>query len=154
MGDYCLGQPLGGQFWEVVWRLRDPSGLEPWLSIAAVVTIYHFNDFSSFAGPLSLFLHSSQLMTCVTSLSQTLLLRVTNLIHLFFYCRGGGRMGLSDLQEEISQQEIFSFWVRRPWLSPSLFRRPWKNLPLSEPHLVLCCSLGFPESETGAQSIY
>ena len=46
------------------------------------------------------------------------------------------------------------FWVRRPRLCPSLLRRPWKNLHLSEPHLVLCCSLGFPESEPGAQNIY
>ena len=30
------------------------------------------------------------------------------------------------------------FWVRRPRLCPSLLRRPWKNLHLSEPHLVLC----------------
>ena len=112
MGDYCLGQHLGGQFWEVVWTLRDPSGFKPWLSIAAVVTIHHFNDFSSFTGPLSLFLHSclrspTKLTIYVTSMSWTLLLRKTNLIHFFFCWRGGERMGVSDLQEEISQQGSF-----------------------------------------------
>ena len=112
MGDYCLGQHLGGQFWEVVWTLRDPSGFKPWLSIAAVVTIHHFNDFSSFTGPLSLFLHSclrspTELTIYVTSMSWTLLLRETNLIHFFFCWRGGERMGVSDLQEEISQQGSF-----------------------------------------------
>ena len=112
MGDYCLGQHLGGQFWEVVWTLRDPGGFEPWMSIAAVLTIHHFNDFPSFTGPLSLFLHSClrsppELTTCITSLSWTLLLRETNIIHFFFYCRGGERMGLSDSPEEISQQGSF-----------------------------------------------
>lgn len=134
----CLSvQHLGGQFWEVVWTLRDPSGLKPWLSIAAVVTIHHFNDLSSLHWATLLFLHSSHGHPRINNLCNVHVLDSiiegdqSNTL-FFFYCRGGERMGLSDLVRR-------NFPSRVPFLSQetmALFlsvEETLKNLHLSEP---------------------